>query len=352
MTRILMTGGGTMGPVTPLLAIVEEWKRRDPSVDMRWIGTPKGPERAVVERRGIGFFPLSAPKWDRTRPWTMPWTPVGLAIATARAARLLRIWRPHLIFSAGAYVSVPIVWAARLLHIPVWIHQLDVVPGLANRLMAPAATRVSVTWQESARAFPAKKTIIVGGMARAELAHGSYERAVQTFSLRPGLPTVLVVGGGTGAAAINTTLIAVLDDVRSVANIIHVTGRGKASANPTEGYTPVTFLDEDLADAYAAADLVVVRAGMGTIMELVALCKPTLLVPIPHSHQEANARVLVRSGAAEMISNLTPQIFLQTIRHLLNDPARCADLARAIGNVLPLGAEERMVTEAMGMVSP
>jgi len=142
--KIMLSGGGTLGPVTPLLAVATEWRRREPDVIFSWIGTPDGPERSLVEAAKIPFYVLSAPKLDRTRWWTVPFVPVRLIVSCVKAIFLLRQLEPDMVMSAGAYVSVPLAWMAWLLRIPVWIHQLDAQPGVANKLMAPMAWEMPV----------------------------------------------------------------------------------------------------------------------------------------------------------------------------------------------------------------
>jgi UDP-N-acetylglucosamine--N-acetylmuramyl-(pentapeptide) pyrophosphoryl-undecaprenol N-acetylglucosamine transferase len=207
--RVLMTGGGTMGPVTPLLAIAEEWRAQDPTIHVSWIGTPQGPERDVVQRRGYTFTSARVPKLDRTRPWKLPLVPFAFLAALYGAWKYLRTERPDWILSAGGFVSVPYVMMGRVMGIRSWVHQLDIQPLLANKLMAPFTSKISVTWPESAAAFATEKTVVVGAVVRQEIWHGRGALAKERFGLREGMPTVLILGGGTGALAINEAAAAV-----------------------------------------------------------------------------------------------------------------------------------------------
>ena len=349
-----MTGGGTLGPVTPLLAIVEAWRRRDPDVRVSWVGTPSGPERDLIKQVGVEFNALTAPKLHRHRKWMWPLAPLLLIWSCMHAVILLKKLQPDIVFTAGGYVSVPVVWMAFFMRIPSWVHQLDVEPGLANQLMAPFARRVSVTWKKSAKAFSKRKTIVVGGLVRTRILSGRSEHMMDTYHLRRDKPTVLVLGGGTGAQSLNEAVQIIASDIVPKMNVILLTGRGKLSeqlrALDLDGFIALEFLDEDMADAYAAADVVVARAGMGTISELVALRKPTILVPIRGSHQEKNAKALEDRNAAHVVWKLTPQVLEQAILHLVQDDQRRQGLRQRIGQVFRLDAADRIVKRALDII--
>jgi UDP-N-acetylglucosamine--N-acetylmuramyl-(pentapeptide) pyrophosphoryl-undecaprenol N-acetylglucosamine transferase len=349
-----MTGGGSGGPVTPLLAIAAEWKKREPDVQISWIGTPNGPERTLVEAAKFSFSPLSAPKFDRTRPWTIPFVPFQLVTSCVKAIKLLQELEPSMVISAGAYVSVPVIWMAWLLRIPVWIHQLDVEPGMANKLMAPFAKRISVTFQESMSAFSAKKTELVGCMYRKVLRLGEKEVAQKVYGLDASKPTVVVMGGATGAAKINEIMSIIGRDLAKRMNVLHLTGRGKMLTALEEiggTYVPMEFLGEGIADVYAAADVVIARAGIGTIAELAALGKPSIILPIVGTHQEANAQALEERNAAIVMRHVTPQTLEQAIYRLLDNQGRREELSKNIHGLFPLNADERIVHEAIALLN-
>ena len=354
--HILFTGGGTLGPVTPLLAIAAQWRKRDPDVRCSWIGTPHGPERLLVEGAKISFEPLSAPRINRYKKWTYPFVPLHMIWSVWRAAQLLRACRPDMIFSAGAYVSVPVVLVAWCMRIPVWVHELDVRPGLANKVMALFAKRMSTTWNESAKAYSAKKTTVVGTMVRSTLAFGDRVSARDRYGLRADFPTVFILGGGTGASTINNAMVVIADEVLRVANVIHLTGRGKMipalQKFQEEGkpYIALEFLHEGMADAYAVADVVIARAGMGTISELAALGKASIILPIPGSQQEENARALQSHDAADVLYNFTPQVLLQAVLKMVQSTEHRTQRAEHIRRIFPVNADERIVHEAIEML--
>ena len=355
--HILFTGGGTLGPVTPLLAVATQWRKRDPDAKFSWIGTHGGPERVLVESAKIPFTPLAAPKFNRHQPWKLPFLPFFFIASFIKAWKLLKEMEPDLIMTAGAYVSVPLAVAGWMRGIPLWVHQLDVLPVVSNKIMAPIAKKISVTWSETAERFPKRKTEVVGGMVRSMITMGDRDAARDRYGLREDLPTVLVIGGGTGASSLNDAMSIIADDLMKKANVIHLTGRGKMLAslqnyhNEGKNYIALEFLNEGMADAYALADVVVARAGFGTICEIAALGKPTVLVPMQSPFQLTNADELAKRNAAEVITALTPQVLLQAINRILDRPAHRDELAQNVRTLFPLNADERIVHGALELLS-
>jgi len=223
--KVLFTGGGTMGPVTPLLAVHEALRETDVPVDALWVGTPHGPERSVVEAQGMHFFSLPVARLPRRLSLELLALPVTFIRALWGAWRLLRRERPSVIASAGGYTAVPVIMVARSLKIPVWVHQQDVTPILTNRLTAPLATRVTVAFNAS-RSL-SKRAHVVGNPVRPSVLKGDPQRARAFFEIRNTKPTVLVFGGGTGAKWINEQIDEIALSLVSRANVIHLTGKGK-----------------------------------------------------------------------------------------------------------------------------
>ncbi len=345
----MMTGGGTLGPVTPLLAIVQAWKKADADVHVTWVGTPRGPEKELIESRGIPFTSLSAPKLSRHRIWLWPFVPFHFLGSCLYAIYLLKKREPDLIFTAGGFTSVPIVLIAWFLHIPTWVHQLDVKVGLANRLMAPFATRISATWEASLEVLSAEKTSLYGGIVRAELKDGHGRKFLERHGLDSERMTLFVTGGGTGAESINDAMRSLASTLIKKMNVIHLTGKGKMISLPEafkDRYLAVEMMNADMVDALDAADLVVSRAGMGTMMELIALKKPTIFLPIVGSQQEENLVPVEQIGAAVILHNPTPQHLKQEIMKLAKDEKHCGELSRKLGGLLRMGAEHRIVKDA------
>lgn len=352
--HILMTGGGTLGPVTPLMAIASVWQETNEEVEISWIGTHTGPERMIVEEAGYSFHQLFAPKIDRHKKWKWIFVLPLFIFSCFYAFILLKKLRPSIVFTAGGYVSVPVVIVAWFMRIPSWVHQLDVQPGLANRIMAPFAKRVSVTWQESLDAFSEKKAIVVGSLVRKQILRGNPAWVYEKFELDTKKSTVLVSGGGTGAQSINEMMKTISEDLLKNANVIHLTGREKMIPELQEigkGYAAIEFVGADIADLYAAADIVVTRAGMGNILELSALGKPAVLIPIPNSHQKFNAQALEERGAAHVIWKLNAQILLQELNKFLGDESLRDDLSKNIKEVFNQSGEKKIIKIAKELIA-
>ncbi len=343
--KVMMTGGGTLGPVTPLLAVVEAWRRRDPGMEFVWVGTTTGPEKAIVEQNTIRFYGITSPKLDRHAPLRWALIPFGLLWSIGKALSLVRYERPDVIVTAGGYVSVPIFWAAKFLSVPTWVHQQDVCAGLANRVMAKTATNISTAWVKTLSVFPESKTVQLGNPVRASVLHGSRVLAGERFGLDARRPTLLVLGGGTGSSWINQAVASIAPDLVSEVNILHVTGREKTVVSSDPRYAVVDLVTTGMADVLALADVVVCRAGMGTISELSTLSKPAVMIPMPDSHQEDNTNALGELRAAIVLDqhNTTPQVLSETIKKLFGDPEECAKLGARLHVALPTeGVAEKL----------
>ena len=251
--------------------------------------------------------------------------------------------------SAGSFVSVPVVWAAWLLRAPALIHQQDARPGLANKLMAPFAKVITVAFKKSLDDY-GKKAIWVGNPVRKELRIMNYELRMlrERFGLDDKLPVILIIGGGTGAMAINKLVWESLDKLTEFCQIIHITGKGKKPNYqlPITNYKDFEFLDTmAMTKTYAAADIVVSRCGMGVLTELSYLGKPTILIPMPNSHQEDNARVFKEVKAAIILdqNKLTPRIFVDNIKKMLADENLRNKLSYNIKNVIKKDAGNKII---------
>ena len=348
-----MTGGGTLGPVTPLLGIVESWRYIEPTVDISWIGTISGPEEELVKEYGIPFHTLFAPKLSRSNKLSWIFVLPALFVSCVLAWQLLKRIKPSIIFSAGGYVSVPIAWMAKLQGIPVWIHQLDYQPGIANKAMAPIAMRISATFEKAIEDFGAKKTIVVGGVMRFTNDIEPTNEMKRKFNLDSSKPTVLITGGGTGALQINEAMQIIGKELSKKANIIHLTGKGKMLPGLEEvapNYYAIEMLTEDMYEAYAVADLVVARGGLGTMMELVRFKKPSIIIPISHSHQELNAAVLAEARAAVVLWAMNPQMLKQTIEKLLKSTDERDRLSKNISEVMRVDGADVIVQKVQKLI--
>lgn len=338
--KILFAGGGTLGPVTPLIAVAQAWKAEDPSVSFVWVGTKDGPEAELVRQEGIKFLYL--PVARLTRYLSMEWLllPWRLLSASMMAWLVLGREKPSLVACAGGYTGVPLAYAAFLRGIPVWTHQPDATPLLSNRLIAPVAKLVTVAWPRTALAFPRGKTEVTGNPVRASVRAGAKDRAARAFGLDLRLPTLLVFGGGGGAKWINQMCMDMGPKLAGVANVIHITGPGKlkpAYQRFGPHYHAVEMLADGMADALAAADVVFARAGMGTISELSALRKASVLVPLPGSPQRENAAPLGEAGAAIVLSQPLATLgdLERAILSLLGDELMRREMGDRLAGALP-----------------
>ena len=343
--RVLFSGGGTIGSVSPLIAIYEEINSSISGVDFLWLATKNGPEDKLLKSYQIPVKKIYSGKLRRYFSWRNFLDPFFITIGFFQALIIIRQFKPSIVMSAGGFVAVPVTLAAWLWRCPVTIHQQDIRPGLANRLMAPFATIITVAFEKSLKDFPPKKTVWVGNPVRADVCRGNRPAAQSYFKLDPALPTVLIVGGGTGARELNNLVINSLPQLVQICQIIHLTG-GKLEVEATHSrYHSFDFLADELKDAYAAADLVVTRAGMSVLTEIAALQRPAIIIPIPHSHQEDNAVEFFRNNAAAVLQQekLTPDIFFQAIKKLLADKVERDNLSRNVGKMLPTDAAEKII---------
>ncbi|MBU1907671.1 glycosyltransferase [Patescibacteria group bacterium] len=289
---ILFVGGGTLGPVTPLLAVLRRMKERCNDLDFVWIGTSSGPEKTLVEAEGVVFFAIQEAKIPRYLSFKLLSWPLDYFRARLAAEKLVKKIRPSLVVSVGGFSSVPVMRAAKAMKIPCAIHQLDAEAGLANKAVASMCRLVSTSFKYDVQPFAGIISEQIATPSRfAGASIPSKTEAAHFFGLEVDAPIVFLVGGGTGAVALNNAVDHHLEKILKLAQVIHLTGKGKmGSEQKADGYVRREFFDEEqMLNAYAAADLVVSRAGMGAITDLIALKKPAILIPIPQSHQESNA---------------------------------------------------------------
>lgn len=347
--RIVLTGGGTAGSVSPLLAIYEECKsdRNSPlyRADFLFIGSEAGPEKHMAEKDSLRYLAIASGKWRRYFSWRNLTDPFKVLAGFFQSLSILHFYQPDLVITAGSFTSVPAVWAAWLLRIPVLVHQQDIRAGLANKLMAPFSRKITVTFHRSLRDYGSKAEW-TGNPTRRSLKIDSMRLDVESANTKPGLPTVLILGGGTGAEAINDLIYNCLSELTSFSKIVHQTGHGKGKVRVSDNYTSFEFLhSKQLAATYASADIIVSRCGMGTLTEICYLRKPAILIPMPDSHQEDNARVFIDHKAAIVFdqNKLTPELFIGAVKNLLSDPELRKNLSHNLKKVMLPDANERMI---------
>jgi len=349
--KIIFCGGGTLGPVTPLLATIEKLKEIDPKITPVWVGTRHGVERDVVTRLGIEYHWIASAKMRRYFDWRSFLTPFVAAAGVIGAIWIILRAEPKAVVSAGAFTQVPLIMVARLMGIPAVVHQQDVETGVANRISSYDAKVITSAFDVSASQFGKRSVKVIGNPVRSSIAAlldpaaraVARERGMKRWNFDPSKPVLLVLGGGTGALSLNERVIRNLDQLLPKADILHLVGRGKlVEAKPRQNYVAVEFLNEEIAEAYAAADLALSRAGMGTLTELGVMGIPAVLVPLP-GHQEKNAAYLKERGAAVVIaSDASDQEFIDTILRLMADRDRRLSLSRSITDIFPADAAEKL----------
>lgn len=355
-TRILFSGGGTLGSVMPLIAIIQELRRQSGSVaDVMWVGTYGGVERAVIRAHNIEWRPIVSLKWRRYATWKNIRDVLLLPVACAHAWWIIRQFNPHVLISAGGYVSVPLHIVAWIKRIPTIVHHQDIETGLANKIMRMCASRTTATFAHTMKEFKDEQGILTGNPIREALRSGDKDRAIVRYKLDPELPTVLAFGGGTGAVSLNRLLADALPEVLPHAQVLHVTGQGKQIVVPfirDNKHTKISdryhayefFMDEEMADAYAVADVVVARAGLSTLSEIAALGKATIVVPIPHSHQEVNAEFFKSKQAVVVVEEKNGSAALaRAMKHLLDDAADRMHIAQHAARMNDPSAHKKLV---------
>ncbi len=339
--KILFSGGGTLGPVTPLLAIKDVVREKDALSSFVWIGTVGGPEKQMVEEHGLPFYSITAGKFRRYFSFLNLFDVIRVIIGFFQSLRILLKESPDMCVTAGGFVSVPVHTAAWLLGIPTWVHQQDVAVGLANKIMAPFAKIVTTSLERITKEFSRKKTVWLGSPVRTEIFEGNKTRARKMFGLTSRLPVVLVLGGGTGSLKVNQLITEAIPHLGGHAEVIHLSGKERPQESVVKtaelfpNYRVFQFLGREMKDAYAVADIIVCRGGFGTLTEAAALGKPCIIIPKP-GHQVENVRFLERAGAAVLINELTADgLFLaKKIREILGNPEYAKSLAVSMNHTL------------------
>jgi UDP-N-acetylglucosamine--N-acetylmuramyl-(pentapeptide) pyrophosphoryl-undecaprenol N-acetylglucosamine transferase len=309
LMNILLAGGGSGGPVSPLIAVAEEIKIKHPQARFLLVGTQNGPEGLMAKNAGIDFVSINAPKLRRYFSFQNFLIPFSFVKSFFDSKKIINSFKPDCVFGTGSFVQVPLVLAAKLNKIPVVLHQQDIFPSLANKLCQFFAKKITVTFKYNLTSFysglgflyskKAKdKIVLTGNPFRPELRHGTKESGIKVFGLKNDLPTLLVLGGGTGAKFLNKLIWDTLPSLAKTVQIVHATGKGKMDKTQEhENYHQLEFIS-NMADAYAASDMVLCRAGLSTITELSNLKKISIIIPIPKTHQEFNAYYLKKRHAA------------------------------------------------------
>ena len=262
MKKIVMTGGGTAGHVTPNIALIPSL--REAGYEISYIGSYEGIEKRLIEEQNIPYYGISSGKLRRYFDPKNFTDPFKVVKGLAQAVSLLKKIKPDIVFSKGGFVSVPVVLAAKICHIPAIIHESDITPGLANKIAIPGATKVCCNFPETLKYLPKEKAVFTGSPIRQELLSGNADAAL-TFCKLPAKskPVLLIIGGSTGSKVINTIVRASLPTLLKNYLVIHLCGKNNldASLEGMAGYVQLEYAGKELADLFALSDIVISRAG-------------------------------------------------------------------------------------------
>ena len=303
--KIVLTGGGTAGHVTPNLALLPYLKKE--GYEIVYIGSQNGIERTLIEAEGIPYYGISTGKLRRYLSKENLKDMFRVVKGIGEAKRLLKKLKPDLVFSKGGFVAVPVVLGAKKNHIPVIIHESDITPGLANKIAMPSARVICSTFPETLQYVPKGKGVHTGTPIRRELFEGDKARGLAVCGFSGKKPVLLMMGGSLGAVKLNDCLRKILPELTKTFDIIHLCGKGnlEEALQGRADYKQFEYVSEGLKDLFAAADLVVSRAGSNSISEFLALKKPSLLIPLSarasRGDQILNAASFAKQGFARVL---------------------------------------------------
>lgn len=345
--KIVLTGGGTAGSVTPLLAVVEEINKTSKEHSYTFIGTHAGQtERDLIRSYDIPYKGILSGKLRRYWSIFNILAPIFILIGYVQSLIYFIELRPQILFTAGGYVGVPCVWAAWSLGIKVVIHQPDIQPGLASIMTQMFATKISVGYQETERFFPKNKVVWLGNPVRPSLLKSSKDEARKFFSFTEDIPVVLVIGGGTGSKDLNDLVFKTAKEIQKNAYVILVSGKGKSVNIPLEKrFRIYEFLtDDEIRHAIHVSDVVISRAGVGAISEFSLLKKACIFIPLPQSPQEKNVEMFSDRNAAivQHQKSLNSQKLVHVVTGLLNDVDKRKKLGSNLHSLFKDNAAQKM----------
>ena len=315
MKRIILTGGGTAGHVTPNMALIPELRKA--GYDVHYIGSYEGIEKKLIEDMQVPYHGISSGKLRRYFDVKNFSDPFRVVKGYGEAVRLMKSLKPDVVFSKGGFVSVPVVMAAKHCRIPAIIHESDMTPGLANKLAIPCAVKVCCNFPETVSYLPEGKAVLTGTPIRRELFEGNAAEGLTYCGFHADKPVLLVIGGSTGSVVVNEAVRSCLDTLLAHFQIIHICGKDKIDAayNGRPGYVQFEYVKKELASLLALSDIVISRAGANAICELLSLRKPNVLIPLSaaasRGDQILNARSFEQQGYSKVIEE--EQLSSQTL---------------------------------------
>ncbi|MBP1756196.1 MAG: murG [Firmicutes bacterium] len=348
MKRIVLTGGGTAGHVTPCIALLPGLKQE--GYDIQYIGSYQGIERKLIEEYNIPYHGISSGKLRRYFDPKNFSDPFKVVKGYLEARKVLKELKPDIVFSKGGFVTVPVVMAAKSFKIPVIVHESDMTPGLANKLALPSASKICVNFPETLKFLPEGKAVLTGTPIRKELFSGNKLRGLDFCGFTVNKPVLMVIGGSTGSRIINETIRGMLPTLLRDFQVIHLCGKGNLDERlgDTAGYVQFEYIRAELSDLFAASDLIISRAGANAICEILALRKPNILIPLSakasRGDQILNAESFERQGYSYLLTeeDLSIAKLLEAIKIVLDqkqsyiDSMNQSDLNNSIDTILNL----------------
>lgn len=307
MKRIVLTGGGTAGHVTPNIALLPHLTKE--GYEVHYIGSYDGIERKLIEELDIPYYGISSGKLRRYFDPKNFSDPFKVIKGYQEASSLLKKLKPNIVFSKGGFVSVPVVLAAKRRRIPSIIHESDMTPGLANKICIPCATRVCANFPETLNNLPKDKAVLTGSPIREELFTGKKENGLKFCGFNSKKPVLLIIGGSLGSAVVNEAVRGLLPELLKQFQIIHLCGKDKLdeSLKHTEGYVQYEYIKQELSDLLAASDIIISRAGANAICEILALRKPNILIPLSAAASRGDQILNANSFKKQGFSYVLPE---------------------------------------------
>jgi UDP-N-acetylglucosamine--N-acetylmuramyl-(pentapeptide) pyrophosphoryl-undecaprenol N-acetylglucosamine transferase len=358
----VVSGGGTGGHIFPALAVANELRQQAPGARVFYLGKSDGMEKELAERAGLPFFGIPASGFERRLSFKNAAAIWQALCGLGRARRWLKQNHACAVLGTGGFICGPIILAARTLGIPTIIHESNVVPGLTNRWLGRIATRVAVGQRESLTQFPANKTVVTGFPLRPGLNGPARAAACAVFGLDPARRVLFIFPGSLAARSINRAVAEMLPHwARRLPEwqVLWMTGKADfefAQRVQKQLGLPVVIREfvYEVPEAYAAADIVLARAGAGTLAELSAVGKPSLLVPYPYAtgnHQMFNAQLLARAGAAEIITDdrINGDVLLETLKNMIARYDAMRQAAEVVQSAYPKQAAKEITRMLLDM---
>lgn len=322
MKKIVLTGGGTAGHVTPNIALLPSLK--EAGYEITYMGSYDGIEKKLIADFEIPYVGISTGKFRRYLDPKNFTDPFRVIKGFSEAKKFLKEYKPDVVFSKGGFVSVPVVRAAAALKIPCIIHESDMTPGLANKLCIPVAKKVCCNFPETLEMLPAGKAVLTGSPIRAELSQGNKLAGLDMCGFSANKPVIMVIGGSLGAMNVNKAVREALPKLLPDFQVVHLCGKDKMDnlLLNTPGYKQFEYIKGELKDLFAMSDLVISRAGANAICELLALKKPNILIPLPaassRGDQILNAGSFEKQGFSIVLNeeDLTTELLVEKVQAL------------------------------------